>query len=56
MNLLLHGIGSQESEPVLVRDSLAADPGDRFDMGTRQATRPGRGTQNPIGRVKKKGG
>ncbi|MCP4449812.1 MAG: N-6 DNA methylase, partial [Myxococcales bacterium] len=32
MNLLLHGIGSQESEPVLVRDSLAADPGDRFDI------------------------
>ncbi len=32
MNLLLHGIGSQESEPVLVQDSLAADPGDRFDI------------------------
>ncbi|NNE35034.1 MAG: SAM-dependent DNA methyltransferase [Rhodothermales bacterium] len=32
MNLLLHGIGSQESEPVLVRDSLASDPGDRFDI------------------------
>lgn len=32
MNLLLHGIGSQESEPIYVRDSLAADPGDRFDL------------------------
>ena len=32
MNLLLHGIGSQESEPIVVRDSLAADPGDRFDV------------------------
>ena len=31
MNLLLHGIGSQESEPVEVTDSLAADPSDRFD-------------------------
>lgn len=32
MNLLLHGIGSQESEPVEVIDSLGADPGDRFDI------------------------
>lgn len=32
MNLLLHGIGSQESEPVEVTDSLGADPGDRFDL------------------------
>jgi type I restriction enzyme M protein len=32
MNMLLHGIGSQEFEPVVVSDSLAADPGDRFDM------------------------
>ena len=32
MNLLLHGIGSQESEPIEVTDSLAADPGDRFDL------------------------
>ena len=32
MNLLLHGIGSQDSEPVQVVDSLAADPGDRFDI------------------------
>jgi type I restriction enzyme M protein len=32
MNMLLHGIGSPEFEPVMVGDSLAADPGDRFDM------------------------
>jgi type I restriction enzyme M protein len=32
MNMLLHGIGSQEFEPVVVGDSLAADPGDRFDL------------------------
>jgi len=32
MNMLLHGIGSQEFEPVVVSDSLAADPGDRFDL------------------------
>jgi len=32
MNLLLHGIGSQEAEPVEVTDSLGADPGDRFDL------------------------
>ena len=32
MNLLLHGIGSQEREPIEVTDSLAADPGDRFDL------------------------
>jgi type I restriction enzyme M protein len=31
MNLYLHGIGTDES-PVRVADSLAADPGDRFDM------------------------
>ncbi len=31
-------------------------PGDRFDMRTRQATRPGRGLQRPVERVKKKGG
>jgi len=31
-------------------------PGDRYDMRTREATRPGRGTQTPIDRVKKKGG
>ena len=29
--MLLHGIGSQDFEPVVVSDSLAADPGDRFD-------------------------
>jgi type I restriction enzyme M protein len=32
MNLLLHGLGSQEYEPIVVADSLAADPGDRFDL------------------------
>ena len=38
MNLLLHGIGpsatlgSQEFEPIEVGDSLAADPGERFDL------------------------
>ena len=30
MNLFLHGIGADES-PVMVVDSLVADPGDRFD-------------------------
>ncbi|WP_020675079.1 HsdM family class I SAM-dependent methyltransferase [Geopsychrobacter electrodiphilus] len=33
MNLMLHGIGSDDSDlPLLVSDSLAADPGDRFDI------------------------
>jgi type I restriction enzyme M protein len=33
MNLLLHGIGSEEAEsPIMVDDALKADPGDRFDM------------------------
>jgi type I restriction enzyme M protein len=32
MNLMLHGIGSQENEPIEVADSLAADPGDRFNI------------------------
>ncbi|GJL56836.1 MAG: hypothetical protein NPIRA02_39680 [Nitrospirales bacterium] len=27
MNLLLHGIGGQEYEPIMVSDSLADDPG-----------------------------
>jgi type I restriction enzyme M protein len=31
MNLLLHGIGSQDYEPIVVADSLAGDPGDRYD-------------------------
>jgi type I restriction enzyme M protein len=31
MNVHLHGIGGDES-PVVVADSLAADPGERFDM------------------------
>lgn len=33
MNLMLHGITSNENElPLVVADSLAADPGDRFDI------------------------
>jgi type I restriction enzyme M protein len=33
MNLLLHGIGSEEAEsPVVVDDALKADPGERFEM------------------------
>jgi type I restriction enzyme M protein len=35
MNLFLHGIGPDDADgrnPVRVSDSLAADPGDRFDM------------------------
>jgi len=33
MNLYLHGIGANgEDSPIHVEDSLAADPGDRFDM------------------------
>ena len=32
MNLLLHGIGSQDYEPIVVSDSLAGDPGDRYDI------------------------
>lgn len=33
MNLYLHGIGHDRSEsPIRVDDSLAADPGDRFDL------------------------
>jgi len=32
MNLLLHGIGSQDYEPIVVSDALAADPGDRYDI------------------------
>lgn len=32
MNLLLHGIGSETSVPVVVADALSADPGERFDV------------------------
>ena len=32
MNLMLHGIGSDENLPIMVSDSLAADPGDRFNI------------------------
>jgi type I restriction enzyme M protein len=32
MNLMLHGIGGLEGEPIEVTDSLRADPGERFDI------------------------
>ncbi|MBI4754296.1 MAG: SAM-dependent DNA methyltransferase [Betaproteobacteria bacterium] len=32
MNLMLHGIGSEESVPVKVTDALAADPGERYQV------------------------
>ncbi|MFO1519648.1 MAG: class I SAM-dependent DNA methyltransferase [bacterium] len=32
MNMLLHGIGNQESEPIVVADSLAAEPSERFEI------------------------
>ena len=32
MNLMLHSIGSDKDIPIAVSDSLAADPGDRFDI------------------------
>jgi type I restriction enzyme M protein len=32
MNLMLHGIGGDEKLPIIVSDSLASDPGDRFDV------------------------
>ena len=32
MNLLLHGIGSEKSVPVLVGDALGSDPGERFEV------------------------
>lgn len=32
MNLLLHGIGSEKSVPVVVGDALTADPGERFEV------------------------
>jgi len=32
MNLLLHGIGGDKEMPILVSDSLASDPGDRFEI------------------------
>src|SRR5689334_11321926 len=46
MNLLLHGIGSQDFEPVESADTLASDPGERFNVvltnppfGKKSATR-----------------
>jgi type I restriction enzyme M protein len=32
MNMLLHGIGSEKSVPVVVGDALASDRGERFDV------------------------
>jgi len=32
MNMMLHGIADDESMPVMVSDSLASDPGIRFDL------------------------
>jgi type I restriction enzyme M protein len=32
MNMMLHGIGSEKSVPVVVGDALAADPGERFEV------------------------
>jgi type I restriction enzyme M protein len=33
MNMLLHGIGAEDADsPIVVDDSLKADPGDRFEM------------------------
>ncbi|MCP3872681.1 MAG: SAM-dependent DNA methyltransferase [Desulfobacteraceae bacterium] len=32
MNLMLHGIGGDENLPIVVSDSLASDPGDRFNV------------------------
>ena len=32
MNLLLHGIGSQDFEPIESADALASDPGERFNI------------------------
>ena len=31
-NMMLHGIGSDKSVPIVVADALAADPGERFDV------------------------
>ena len=32
MNFMLHGIGGQEDLPIVPGDSLASDPGDRFEL------------------------
>lgn len=32
MNMMLHGIGSEKSVPVVVGDALAVDPGERFEV------------------------
>ena len=48
MNMMLHGIGSDKDLPIVVADSLAADPGDRFDI---VMTNPpfGKKSSNPLG-------
>lgn len=32
MNMMLHGIANDESMPIIVADSLASDPGERFNL------------------------
>ncbi len=32
MNMMLHGIGHEDNLPLVVADSLASDPGDRFEI------------------------
>ncbi len=38
MNMMLHGIGGEDL-PIIVSDSLAADPGDRFEVVLTNPTR-----------------
>jgi len=54
MNLLLHGIGSEESDsPIAVDDALKSDPGDRFDM---VLTNPPFGKKSSMTFVNEEGG
>ena len=54
MNLLLHGIGSEESDsPIAVDDALKADPGDRFEM---VLTNPPFGKKSSMTFVNEEGG
>jgi len=54
MNLLLHGIGSEEADsPIAVDDALKADPGDRFDM---VLTNPPFGKKSSMTFVNEEGG
>lgn len=52
MNMYLHGIGGEES-PIVVGDSLATDPGDRFDF---VLTNPPFGKKSSITIVNTEGG